>query len=268
MQLDTRWTTRGFTLIELLVGIAIIGLLIGIILPALGGARTTARQTLSLANTRSIAQTFELYAGAHRVYPFPGTIADDVAGLPDDVYSMKWYAPTGTAIIAISDVWPMATLWPSLVADITPWEEGFPTWVSPGRDKSLESLDDILGDQEATEIVSYEFAHGFFARPRNWSGSVTQPADADESLVAPTRPGDVRSPSSKVMLFDSDLTYLREQPEIVEGHYDALTPMAFADGHADALDPLDATEGVANPLNRGDIRRLHNTPNGVQGSDY
>ncbi len=260
-------TRHGFTLIELLVVIAIIGLLIGIILPALGGARTRARQTLSLANTRSIAQTFELYTGAHRVYPFPGKVGED-AGLPDDVYSMKWYAPEGIAIIAISDIWPMATLWPALVADITPWEEGFPTWVSPGRDKSLESIEDILGDREPTEVVSYEFAHGFFARPRNWSGTRTSPAEADDTLIAPTRPSDVRSPSSKAMLYDSDLTYLREQPDIVEGHYDALTPMAFADGHADTLNPLEAAEGAPNPLNLGDIRRLHNTPDGVQGSDY
>ena len=263
-----RRTRHGFTLIELLVVIAVIGLLIAIILPALGGARTQARQTLSLANTRSIAQTFELYANAHRVYPFPGSVTKDVSGIPSDVYSMNWYAPRGTAIVAISDIWPMATLWPALVADITPWDEGFPTWVSPGRDRSLESLEDILGDREATDVVSYEFAHGFFARPRNWSGSRDAPAPADDSLIAPTRPGDVRSPSSKVMLFDSDLTYLREQPDIVEGHYDTGAPMSFADGHADVRNPLDAAEGVANPLNRGDIRRLHNTPNGVQGADY
>ncbi len=263
-----RLANRGFTLVELLVVIAIIGLLIGIILPALGGARTQARQTLSLANTRSIAQTFELYTGSHRVYPFPGQVTEDVGGLDDDVYSMYWYAPEGIAIIAISDIWPMATLWPALVADITPWGEGFPTWVSPGRDKSLTSIEDILGDLEPTEIVSYEFVHGFFARPRNWSGTRSSPADADDTLVAPTRPGDVRSPSGKVMLFDSDLTYLREQPEIVEGHYDAPTPMAFADGHAAVHNPLEAAEGVPNPLNLGDVRRLHNTPNGVQGADY
>mgnify|MGYP001795331746 CR=1 FL=1 len=261
-------TPRAFTLVELLVVIAVIGLVIGSILPALGGARTTARQTLSLANTRSIAQTFELYTGAHSVYPFPGSVTGDVAGVPDDVYSMKWYAPRGTAIVAISDIWPMSTLWPALVADITPWDEGFPTWVSPGRDTSLESLDDILGDQDATGVVSYEFVHGFFAKPRNWSGTRDTPASGDGTLVSPTKPGDVRSPSSKVMLFDSDLAYLREQPEIDEGHYDAATPMAFADGHADVLNPLDAADGVPNPLNRGDVRRLHNTPNGVQGSDY
>ena len=259
------WTRRrGFTLIELLVVIAIVGLLIGLLLPALGSARTQARQTLSLSNVRSIAQSFELYTGTHRVYPFPGQVEGSPPGMTGAEYSMRWYARDGIAIIATSEVWPLAKLWPALISDITPWEEAFVTWVSPGRSKELPTVDDVFGDTPPEEVVSYEYAHGFLARPRNW----TEGAQADASLIAPTRPGDVRSPSSKVLLFDSDLTYRRTQPTLVEGHYDAPTPMAFADGHGDVLGPLDAAAGRPNPLNGTDIRRLHNTPEGVLGSDY
>jgi prepilin-type N-terminal cleavage/methylation domain-containing protein/prepilin-type processing-associated H-X9-DG protein len=66
---------RAFTLIELLVVIAVIAMLVSILLPALGKARTAARSVACLANLRSLQAAQLAYADVSR-----GALAD--VGLP------------------------------------------------------------------------------------------------------------------------------------------------------------------------------------------
>lgn len=58
--------SRGFTLIELLVVVAIIATLMGILLPALGSARTSARAVKELSGARQLMLAYTMYADDNR----------------------------------------------------------------------------------------------------------------------------------------------------------------------------------------------------------
>ncbi len=56
---------RAFTLIELLVVIGVVGVLIALLLPALGRARESANRAVCLSNLRQVHQAFMVYALAN-----------------------------------------------------------------------------------------------------------------------------------------------------------------------------------------------------------
>lgn len=55
--------SKHFTLIELLIVIAIIAILAAIAIPALGGARESARRANCMSNLRQIGQSIKMYTG-------------------------------------------------------------------------------------------------------------------------------------------------------------------------------------------------------------
>lgn len=270
----------GFSLIELLVVIGIVGILVGILAPALRGARGSALQTVSLANVRSAQQTVAMYAQEYGRHPFRG--AGEYPSRLDEMFQGQFVPQAGVAyylwyprgvVIGTTDHFEQAWMWPSVAVGIEDWPAHWGTWVSPRKDRPLPTAEDFTMDDDnpIRDQISVRYSNAFVARPEffNAQRRGTDPARWS-TLLRPTRPSEVRFPASKVVLWDDDLAYLTGDPvERVAGLLDAKTPLAFADGHGAVRNPTGASEVDGNPLVEGGAGvKLADTRDGVMGRDF
>jgi len=72
----SRHRRRGFTLIELLVVISIIGILVGLLLPAINSAREAGRRTQCQSNMRNIGLAILGYVNNKNAFPPAGTFCE------------------------------------------------------------------------------------------------------------------------------------------------------------------------------------------------
>lgn len=77
--MSTRLSRKAFTLIELLVVVAIIGILVGMLLPAVQNVREAARRTACLNSLRQLSLGIQNYESSNMKFP-PGAVMGQGAG--------------------------------------------------------------------------------------------------------------------------------------------------------------------------------------------
>lgn len=82
---------RGFTLIELLVVVAVVGLLLGLLVPAVGGARRSAHAAVCGSNCRQLHLANEMYAHDHNGRYMPGAVDLQAPSVLPEANLHRWH---------------------------------------------------------------------------------------------------------------------------------------------------------------------------------
>lgn len=175
-------TRRAFTLIEVLMTVAIIGVLVGTLLPALGSARDAARAVACLSNQRQLLTGWTMYAQDHadRVMPLAYTDESDV-GSGDGRF---WWGTDGSVSGTIDHASGL------LAPYLSGWLGARSVFECPSQPLGTYIPQGSAAIPEERRVTSTYGYNGYYLSPSKtpgWSGSIgSQPWKRLSDLGRPT----------------------------------------------------------------------------------
>lgn len=98
---------RGFTIVETLVALGIIALLLGLLAPALSGARASSRQARCLSNLKQMAAAAYAYAAIYDA--FPTAIRYDNSSGTMRRIAWDWVVDSSNRMVSPGPLWSFST---------------------------------------------------------------------------------------------------------------------------------------------------------------
>jgi prepilin-type N-terminal cleavage/methylation domain-containing protein len=170
---------RGFTIVELLTVIGILGVLVGLLFPALASARRKAIKTDELNDLRQVGVAWTIYANSNNDAALPGYLATDV----QQRWKVSYDYPD------LSPIPPAPDYSPSDPNIAGPW-----TWrlmphlsyshqlIHRYADEDDLSRDELLSEAEETSLTP-AFAYNAYYMGGWWE--MTQPPNEDQPRPLP-----------------------------------------------------------------------------------
>lgn len=267
----------GFTLVELLVTMVIMALLIGLLLPALGAARKTARSAVCLSAQRQIAIGMHTYAGDHKEIIIPSYNMSDTSGAnPCDgwgpILDRDGYVPASVQTKASVFYCPETIDVEGLASGQTGTDPLLPKgWMDwPNRRTGSRNFPVLIADKGFSKIIRVSYwinadnpigSTTTFKADTYFTSSVGYGPSTDGKFMTFTRFSAFKRPAT--LIATADGVYAGRQRDNKVGTANSrigyrhpgsgggAANVAFADGHAGIVTARDFPRGV--PSNASDL---------------